>query len=230
MKYRCAFLSVVVLMVLLGTAYANAEKPWQANLKQSLLQTYTLSRLSGGDVRITQEGTLLVIRKPNISGDIARANTLPLFSSKNKVIDGKVQQGTGSGNVFKVGDKVYVLNLSVNDDAVNFILISADMDDITVHGTTQRTRYRSQLSFVFPKGTLETADVASVKKVIDEVIATEETVTAVKSATVELGQSPAQVEAALGKPDTIVKLGAKMTYVYKTMKVIFQDNKVADVQ
>jgi hypothetical protein len=38
------------------------------------------------------------------------------------------------------------------------------------------------------------------------------------------------VEAALGKPDTIVNLGAKMTYVYKTMKVIFQDGKVADVQ
>lgn len=34
----------------------------------------------------------------------------------------------------------------------------------------------------------------------------------------------------MGKPETIVKLGAKMTYVYKTMKIIFQDGKVADVQ
>jgi len=69
-----------------------------------------------------------------------------------------------------------------------------------------------------------------VKKVIDEVLATEETVNAVKTSTVELGQTPEQVEAAMGKPETIVKLGAKMTYVYKTMKIIFQDGKVADVQ
>jgi len=34
----------------------------------------------------------------------------------------------------------------------------------------------------------------------------------------------------LGKPDKIVNLGPKVTYVYKDMKVIFQDGKVADVQ
>jgi hypothetical protein len=104
------------------------------------------------------------------------------------------------------------------------------MYDVNVRGTTQRTRYQSNLYFEFPKGTLEGMDAEAVKKVIDGVLATEATVNTVKTATVELGQTPEQVEAALGKPDTVVKLGAKMTYVYKTMKVIFQDGKVADVQ
>jgi hypothetical protein len=49
-----------------------------------------------------------------------------------------------------------------------------------------------------------------VKKVVDEVIATEGAVSSANTKTVELGQTPEQVEAALGKPDTVVKLGAKM--------------------
>lgn len=48
--------------------------------------------------------------------------------------------------------------------------------------------------------------------------------------TIEKGQTPDQVEAALGKPDKVVKLGAKQIYIYKDMKVTFKDGKVDDVQ
>jgi NAD-dependent oxidoreductase involved in siderophore biosynthesis len=118
----------------------------------------------------------------------------------------------------------------VTDAEVQFMVVSGDTYEVNVHGTTQQTRDTSEISFVFSKGTLETTDVAAVKKVVDDVLATEATVNAVKTATVELGQTPEQVETALGRPETVVMLGAKMTYVYKTMKVIFQDGKVADVQ
>jgi len=49
-------------------------------------------------------------------------------------------------------------------------------------------------------------------------------------ASVEVGMTPAQVEAALGKPDKKVTLPTKQTYYYKDMKVIFKDGKVVDVQ
>jgi hypothetical protein len=49
-------------------------------------------------------------------------------------------------------------------------------------------------------------------------------------ASVEVGMTPAQVEAALGKPDKKVTLPTKVTYYYKDMKVIFKDGKVVDVQ
>jgi hypothetical protein len=51
-----------------------------------------------------------------------------------------------------------------------------------------------------------------------------------KPNTVELGQSPAQVESALGKPDQIINLAQKSIYVYPNLKVIFIDGKVSDVQ
>lgn len=48
--------------------------------------------------------------------------------------------------------------------------------------------------------------------------------------TIEKGQSPDQVVAAVGKPDKIVNLGAKQLYIYKDMKITFVNGKVTDVQ
>ena len=48
--------------------------------------------------------------------------------------------------------------------------------------------------------------------------------------TIEKGQTTDQVQAALGKPDKIVNLGAKQLYIYKDMKVTFMNGKVTDVQ
>ena len=48
--------------------------------------------------------------------------------------------------------------------------------------------------------------------------------------TVALGQSPDEVAAALGKPKSIMDLGAKKIYVYQDMKVTFNGGKVTDIQ
>jgi hypothetical protein len=48
--------------------------------------------------------------------------------------------------------------------------------------------------------------------------------------TIQLGQTNAEVEAALGKPEKIVNLGPKQIYVYKDLKVTFMKGKVSDVQ
>jgi hypothetical protein len=49
-------------------------------------------------------------------------------------------------------------------------------------------------------------------------------------ANINVGMTPDQVEAALGKPDKKANLGAKMIYYYKDMKIIFMNGKVSDVQ
>jgi hypothetical protein len=48
--------------------------------------------------------------------------------------------------------------------------------------------------------------------------------------TVSLGQTPDQVAAALGKPKSIMDLGAKKIYVYQDMKVTFNGGKVTDIK
>lgn len=224
-QHSCFPVGIVVFLFVANCAEA-AKPAWQAKLEEFLVGNYEISKISLDSTRITKEGTQLVIRKDNVGADTAGSMTF----WKNQVIDGKVKQGPGTAYVFKPGEKVYVQRLSVSDTEVRFFLISAEMYDITVRGTTQRTRYQCYLGFEFPKGTLETTDPAEVKKLIDGVIATEATANAKTTGTVALGQTPEQVEAIMGKPDNIANLGAKVTYFYKTMKVIFQDGKVADVQ
>jgi hypothetical protein len=48
--------------------------------------------------------------------------------------------------------------------------------------------------------------------------------------TIQLGQTPDQVRAALGQPDKVVNLGTKQIYVYKDLKITFVSAKVSDVQ
>jgi hypothetical protein len=48
--------------------------------------------------------------------------------------------------------------------------------------------------------------------------------------TVSLGQTPEQVTAAMGKPKSIMDLGAKKIYVYPDVKVTFNSGKVTDIQ
>jgi hypothetical protein len=50
------------------------------------------------------------------------------------------------------------------------------------------------------------------------------------SATVELGQTTDQVQAAMGAPTRVANLGPKVIYYYSGMKVTFMNGKVSDVQ
>ena len=49
-------------------------------------------------------------------------------------------------------------------------------------------------------------------------------------ATVELGQTPSQVQAAMGAPARVANLGPKVVYYYNGMKITFNNGKVTDVQ
>jgi hypothetical protein len=54
---------------------------------------------------------------------------------------------------------------------------------------------------------------------------------AAATVTLRLGMTPEQVEAAQGgKPQKVIDLGSKKTYVYPDMKIIFVDGKVTDIQ
>lgn len=47
---------------------------------------------------------------------------------------------------------------------------------------------------------------------------------------VELGNTPDEVQSVMGQPDKIINLGARVIHVYKDMKIIYVDRKVSDVQ
>ena len=51
-----------------------------------------------------------------------------------------------------------------------------------------------------------------------------------KTGTIHIGQSQEEVTAILGPPEKQILLGAKSIYVYRDVKVVFMDGKVADAE
>ena len=176
---RTVFLLTVVVLAQLGLPSVSHEADWNKVLEESLKVKYELTKTGLDRVRITKPGTVLVIQKENISGDLASDATF----LNNKVNNGQIAQAGGFGafmqdkktsRVFKAGEKVYVFKLEVKDKAVEFFLVSCETYDVNLHGSTRQTRYKSLVTFEFPEGFLATADADTVKKTVDAVIVPEQ--------------------------------------------------------
>ncbi len=228
----------LILAALLTTTPATAlwASDWKDALKTSLEASYPLSKRAAlSPDRITQQGIVLVVRKQGIAADPSS----DLRYSVTDVRNGQVGEQGGAvpalfnkenTRVFHPGERLYVTDIKIGDDNVMFLLMSVDMFDVVHKGSTKQTRYKAALKFEFDKGYLASTAPEKIKAEISEVLATEAEAAAPNTKTIELGQTPEQVEAILGKPEKVVKLGSKVTYIYKDMKVIFVDGKVADVQ
>lgn len=235
MKIRFAKVRFVGLLIVALASCASAWAADHSTIKDALEAKYQLTKTGIDRVRITQPGTVFIVQKDGISGDLASDMTF----LNNKVSDGQIAQAGGfmasmqgktTSRDLKTGDKVYLFRIDVKDDQVQFFVITCDTYEVAIHGSTKQTRYKAQLSFLLGKDFLATADAAAVEKAVEAIITPESEVKAASTKSVDSGQTPTQVEAALGKPDKIVHLGSKMIYVYKDMKIVFVDEKVSDVQ
>lgn len=225
--------TAAVLCLCIAVPFIAESKNKQ--LEESLKAEYKLTKTGIDRLRITEPGTVFVIQKEGIYAN----PSIDLGNVTDKVVDGNVQGPKGFGAAFfsnqndrslKMGTTVYVTRIDVRNEDVRFDIITCDTSDVNVSGNTKNVRYSATLAFQFPAAFMESADAKAVKKAVDAVLLPQSEVQAAQTRTVELGQTPDQVKAILGAPDKIVNLGTKEIFVYKNMKVIFQDGKVADVQ
>ncbi len=221
--------SLVVIFVV-GTSLLYAQdKNWKKTLEAKLKEIYVPSKVAMMDPgKVNTLGTVLTIQKTGIGSDRSDA----MAYQRAHVIDGELKgenQGAKEGTyVLPAGTKVYLRTVSLNDQVIDFHIYTVDPVERSVAGTTRSDRYTAMVRFEFAKDYLATATLDDIQKAISVVLATD--AQALASKTIELGQTQAQIEAMLGKPENIIKLGPKTTYVYKTMKIIFVDGKVSDVQ
>jgi hypothetical protein len=226
--------AMIAVMSISGAAklvYAGSHDA----IKEALEAKYQLTKTGIDRARITQPGTVFVIQKNGISGDLATDATF----LNNKVIDGQVSQAGGfmaamqdkkTSRILKPGDKVYLFKIEVKDDQVEAFVITCDTYDVNLHGSTRQIRYKAQLSFQLGKDFMGTTDAAAVEKAVEAVIVPESDVETGHTKKIDLDQTPDQVKSALGAPDKTVNLGSKTIFIYKDMKVVFTDGKVSDVQ
>jgi hypothetical protein len=142
----------------------------------------------------------------------------------------------------------------VKNEKVTLSLVECD----TCNNVQQPSGYKAQLAFQFDKNFLESANASQVEDTIGQVLAIDTSSAsdqqqaangqgggqgqqqqaapaaapepAAPPVSIEVGQTPDQVKAALGDPQKIVKLGTKQIYVYKDLKITFTNGKVSDVQ
>src|SRR5580692_8220540 len=209
---------------------------------------------------VVEKGTLLAFQKGGVlgvpysdnnvlsskyeNGTVKGPNNLSLMGRKSLMGKFGKEQTT---HLFATGDKVYPMKIDVNvaKDTVTLGIVACD----TCNKTDPPTYNKANVVFQFPKGTLATASAGQVEDTIGQVLSISSDDAAqsqggqqggdqgaqqqgaqAEPVSVEKGQSPDQVQAALGKPDKIVNLGTKMIYVYKDLKVTFLNGKVSDVQ
>lgn len=239
--------------ILLCSGLAGQNSP-VVSLQEQLKAQYKVVK-TGTDaygLTVVDPGTVLSLRKGGVLGVPPQAAVW----CPSKFQDGEVKgpanfclamAGRAKSRYLQVGEKVYPrkIEVSLDKDKISFQILECD----SCNGVQEPSFYKAEVLFQFAKGSLKNAGVPQVEDTISQVLAIDagdqeqaasspqgtqdQTAPPAQQSpprTIELGQTPDQVVAALGQPEKIVNLGAKQIYLYKDLKVTFMNGKVSDVQ
>lgn len=255
-----AIVTLFLVVVSAGLAHAQAQLPPDAPLDAQIKALYKVTKfgLDSGGFTVLTPGTILVIQKAGILGvppaSMALGNAVYKDGELKQPGAGQRMFLGNQTRFLQVGERVYVQKVDVNlkADRVQFIVVECDQ----CNGVNEPSLYKSAVSFEFPKGSLATADPMHVEDTISEVLSldnanggqqnqdqnaqqgqqqdqqqpAQQQAPPPEPASIQMGMTIDQVEAALGPPEKKVTLGAKIIYVYKDLKVTFTNGKVSDAQ
>jgi hypothetical protein len=240
---RASTVAVAGVTLALSATVLSAQKTdWKKGLRQQLEEAYPLTKFALFDPNaVAKAGPVFVIQRDGVMAErVTETNRV----RATYIRDGQLRQDSGTGRLlgavlngevredaraFKKGERVYIADIRfAGDHAFQLGLASSDVADVSVHGNTKQTRFKGALVFEFAKGALATMDMTALKAAVAPFLLSETEASVPKS--IELGQGIADVERTLGKPTAIAKLGAKTIYTYPSIKVVFTNGKVSDVQ
>jgi hypothetical protein len=250
-RYLIIGMSVMFLLELFCGISIAGQNDTQPALADQLKTQYKLAKMAmdSSGWSVVEAGTVLVIQKGGILG-VPSGNVVMAPATYK---DGDLHRPNSFGAAMvgqdtrqlTVGEKVYITKIDVHakNDKIMLTIVECD----SCNGVQRRSSYKSEVVFQFPKDYLSKADASQIKDVINLVLAPdangqqqqaqaqpEQAAAPDQSAaapqTIQLGQTIEQVKAAWGQPEKIVDLGQKQIYVYKDLKIIFVNGRVADVQ
>ncbi len=241
MQRACKLVVFVCVISICSSAVAGER---EKTLAAKLGETFTLSKLNFTMTDVKTTGAVVVLQADGIVGAPAQTVNGETFTiPQNRILSKGNMKQTRTGpacRTFKAGDRFYVTDIHFTSGGkysmLVFGLTSVDSFPLTISGTTLQSRYQADVAWNFAEQVLDIPpelildQEKGLKENLDGVFKLESEANAVQTKSVELGQTPEQVEAALGKPGKVISLGAKTIYVYSDLKVVFMDGKVADVQ
>jgi len=226
MKYLIRFaFSLMLLHLLSGALFATTPDEIQSAIEARYKVT-TRSFLG----RIKEIGTILVIQKEGLRADVPKAlmKATVIMNRKIAAVGGGNVFGIGNtGHALKIGDRLHLYRVNPKDEYIDLIIATVDTFDVVKSGSTESKPYKALVRFRYDGG-LSTVSTKQILEDINAWFKTEEE--AMSTKTIQLGQTLDEVIAIFGTPEKTIDLKRKVVLVYKDMKVVFIDGKVADVQ
>lgn len=243
---RFAF-GILLLHFLAGTAFAVTPE----EIRSAIESRYRLT-IPGFLGNYKETGSVLVVQKEGLRADRPRSNFKPTVIEGGQVVTaggGGLPLGNNVEGNLKAGDRLYLYGARCGDDYVELLLFTVKEFVVTGSGTRGPTPLQATARFRY-NGGLGPLTARQVMADIDAWFKTEGRTTdnaepGVKdetkakdvaesgntaTRTVQMGQTPEEVVAILGPPDKRVLLGNKTVYVYRNLKLVFIDGKLADAE
>ena len=255
MRYRCS-IGITAFVVFLAASLSEGQ---MVSLQEQLGAQYKLAKMGSdsGGFGVVDPGTLLTIQKGGVLSVPWKALALCPAKYQDNTFHPSVGFCAGMlkdvSRYLQVGQKVYPVKMEVNVNKAKVSLTVVSCD--SCNGVNPSTSMKAEVVFQFAKGYLEKAGVGDVEDAIGKVFLIAEDNQQNENqqnqggpgqqstqqqepqpqqqsepATIQLGMTTDQVQSTLGKPEKIFNVGPKQIYVYKDVKVTFQNGKVADVQ
>lgn len=243
---QCRFrlmLSLFMLQILAGTSFAVT----QDEIKSVVEARYRVTKPGFfGDFK--EIGSVLVLQKEGL-----RANRPTKIFTPN-IIRGRQVESAGGGDLplggnieqnLKIGDRFHLYGVRSGEDYVELEIFTIKTFVVTGSGTRGPTPLQASIRFRYEGGLAAVTsgrimdDIREWFRVEGEAGIDGQAGPAVEPGTVgetgatrtiRSGQSPEEVVSILGAPGKIFILGAKTIFVYRDIKVIFVDGKVADAE
>jgi len=227
--------SLVTFLILAGTSFAVTQEEIK-----SVLETRYRPTKPGFFGDFKEIGSVLVLQKAGL-----RANRPSKIFAPNVIIGRQVATAGGGdlplgGNIdpaLKIGDRLHLYSVRTGDDYVELEIFTVNTFVVVGSGTRGPTPLQASTRFRYDEGLAAVStgqvmdDIREWFRVEGEADLSVEPRTAADAGvtrTIQAGQAPEEVVAILGAPGKIIILGAKTIFVYRDIKVIFVDGKVAD--
>ena len=230
------------------------------SLQEQLSAQYTMAKVTAaaGGVAVQETGTALIVQKEGLVA--IPAAVLFGCPSKYQDGNLHKPNGFCTAMVgnnsrpVKKGDRLYPLKFKVDTKGgkISLDLLSCD----PCVGAESANIYKTQMVLEYPKGALDKVGVPEVEDTIAQVLTIDDSNTnqqgqgqgqdqqqsapqdnqqaaqepAPEPQTIQIGQTRDEVDAALGKPETVANVGTKQICKYKDFRVTFVNGKVVDIQ
>ena len=226
---------LIMLNLLSGTSFAVT----QAELKSVLESRYKITTFGifGG---MNEIGSIFVVRRVGLKAGRPNALFEPNVVTNQVLVSvggGSVPLGRDIDGKLRIGDRLHLYEITTGDDYVELALFTVKRLVLTGGGTRGPTPLQASVRFRYDQGLAAlsagqvSADIGAWFGIEGELLPAAGPGTewdASKTRTIQRGQTQEEVTAILGPPDSKILLGSKNIFVYRDIRIVFIEGKVAD--